>query len=71
VKDKEKKLNQRRFFFWYKKENHAFIRKSMEQAGRSELADELIGKEKAGGRVPKWLEEKRKNQLSRSGKSKK
>ncbi len=71
VKDKEKKLNQRRFFFWYKKENHAFIRKSMEQAGRAELADELIGKEKAGGRVPKWLEEKRKNQLSRSGKSRK
>ena len=71
VKDKEKKLNQRRFFFWYKKENHAFIRKSMEQAGRAELADELIGKEKAGGRVPKWLEEKRKNQLTRSGKSRK
>lgn len=71
VKDKEKKLNQRRFFFWYKKENHAFIRKSMDQAGRAELADELIGKEKAGGRVPKWLEEKRKNQDTRTRKSRK
>lgn len=60
VKDKEKKLNQRRFFFWYKKENHDYIRKSMEEANRSDLADQLIGVEEKGNRVPKWLDEKRK-----------
>ena len=43
----------------------------MKDAGRPELADELIGKEKEGGRVPKWLEEKRKNQGTRSRKNRK
>tara|TARA_R110002072_G_scaffold232309_2_gene389725 strand:+ start:24935 stop:26815 length:1881 start_codon:yes stop_codon:yes gene_type:complete len=57
VKKKEDKLNQRRFFFWYKRENHSFIRQSLDKAKRSDLADQLIGtKEK---NVPKWLKEKR------------
>jgi uncharacterized radical SAM protein YgiQ len=57
VKEKEKKLNQRRFFFWYKKENHSFIRKSLQRANKPELAESLIGQKKE---MPKWLKEKRK-----------
>ena len=69
VKDKESKLNQRRFFFWYKKENHAFIRKSLQKANRNDLTDKLLGENRGGDRsksrserkeVPKWLAEKRK-----------
>lgn len=63
VKDKEEKLNQRRFFFWYKRENHSYIRESLRKANRMDLADKLIGSkpqknsfEKA---MPKWLEERR------------
>jgi len=63
VKDKEEKLNQRRFFFWYKRENHSYIRESLRKANRMDLAEKLIGSkpqqnssEKA---MPKWLEERR------------
>jgi len=62
VKKKEDKLNQRRFFFWYKKENHQFIRKSLQKANRTDLADQLVGN--SGGakkELPKWLAEKRSN----------
>lgn len=62
VKEKEDKLNQRRFFFWYKKENHKYIRRSLEKANKSDVADQLIGEKKEGKRIPKWLEEKRKHQ---------
>ncbi len=58
VKKKEDKLNQRRFFFWYKKENHSFIRQSLKNAGREDLVDKLIGQK---SNKPKWLEERRKN----------
>lgn len=56
VKNKEQKLNQRRFFFWYKKENHNFIRKSLNKINRSDMADQLIGQRED---MPKWLKEKR------------
>ncbi len=59
VKNKESKLNQRRFFFWYKKENHGFIRKSLNKANKPELADALIGGKNDAKQVPKWLEERR------------
>lgn len=65
VKDKEEKLNQRKFFFWYKRENRGFIRQSMKKAGHPELADKLLGIEKANtrkpndDRQPKWLKERR------------
>ena len=61
VKRKEDKLNQRRFFFWYKKENHQFIKRALDKAKRPDIAEQLIGKKsKSEVRVPKWLEEKRK-----------
>lgn len=74
VKDKEEKLNQRRFFFWYKRENRDYIRQSLQKAKRPELIEKLLG-ESAGAMkqqhaparpnvskkpVPKWLEERRK-----------
>lgn len=60
VKDKESKLNQRRFFFWYKRENHDFIRKALSKAGKTEMAVQLIGEQKQEKPIPKWLEERRK-----------
>ncbi|MCR9170896.1 MAG: YgiQ family radical SAM protein [bacterium] len=74
VKDKESKLNQRRFFFWYKKENHSFIRNTLKKANRNDLAEKLLGENKGSDRaqskshrsnnqrkeMPKWLAEKRK-----------
>ena len=60
VKDKEEKLNQRRFFFWYKRENHSFIKQSLNKANRPDLIEKLIGTKKTEPRqVPKWLEKKR------------
>ncbi len=61
VKDKEAKLNQRRFFFWYKKENHSFIRNTLKKANRNDLAEKLLGENNDQRKeVPKWLAEKRK-----------
>lgn len=64
VKKKEEKLNQRRFFFWYKRENHNFIRQTLRKANRTDLAEKLIGPERNHnhGRkkeMPKWLKDKR------------
>ena len=39
VKTKEEKLNQNRFFFWYKKENQDWIRKQLTKAKRPDLID--------------------------------
>ena len=70
IKDKEEKLNQRRFFFWYKRENHSYIRESLRKANRLDLADKLIGSKPQQNSsekpMPKWLEERR----SRKGKKK-
>ncbi|PWL32942.1 MAG: YgiQ family radical SAM protein [Fluviicola sp. XM-24bin1] len=61
VKDKESKLNQRRFFFWYKKDNHSFIRNTLKKADRNDLAEKLLGENKGQRKeMPKWLAEKRK-----------
>ena len=63
VKDKEEKLNQRRFFFWYKRENHSFIKQSLNKANRPDLIEKLIGTKKTEPRqIPKWLEKKRNSQ---------
>lgn len=67
VKDKEAKLNQRRFFFWYKKENHSFIKQSLQKANRMDLAEQLIGTKPDDSpkrNAPKWLEERRKRDFS-------
>jgi len=70
VKDREEKLNQRRFFFWYKRENHSYIRESLRKSNRMDLAEKLIGSKPQQNSsekpMPKWLEERR----SRSGKKK-
>jgi uncharacterized radical SAM protein YgiQ len=73
VKDKEEKLNQRRFFFWYKRENRDYIRQSLQKANRPELIEKLLDEPQGAQRqqqaarpndskkpVPKWLEERRK-----------
>ncbi len=65
VKEKEAKLNQRRFFFWYKKENHSFIRNTLKKANRDDLTEKLLGEnngQRSGQQkeMPKWLAEKRK-----------
>lgn len=64
VKTKEEKLNQNRFFFWYKRENQEWIRKRLTKANRPDLIDKLLGnsedKKTNKKQVPKWLEERRK-----------
>jgi uncharacterized radical SAM protein YgiQ len=61
VKEKEDKLNQRRFFFWYKKENHSFIRKTLQKANREDLTEKLLGERNSAQKeMPKWLADKRK-----------
>ena len=77
VKDKEQKLNQRRFFFWYKRENHGHIRRTLQKANRQDMIEKLIGdqpqnaprssrKGKPGSKPqPKWLEERRRKDRSR------
>ncbi len=63
VKTKEEKLNQNRFFFWYKRENRDWIKNRLQKANRPDLAEKLLGDVKPkASHVPKWLEEKRKKQ---------
>jgi uncharacterized radical SAM protein YgiQ len=61
VKSKEEKLNQNRFFFWYKRENKDWIRNRLQKANRPDLAERLLGTTENPSQkaVPKWLEERR------------
>lgn len=59
VKTKEEKLNQNRFFFYYKKENQGWIRNRLTKANRPELIEKLLGPEPTEKQVPKWLADKR------------
>lgn len=43
VKSKEEKLNQNRFFFWYKRENRDWIKQRLQKANRPDLAEKLLG----------------------------
>jgi uncharacterized radical SAM protein YgiQ len=62
VKTREEKLNQNRFFFWYKRENKDWIKNRLTKAKRPDLIEKLLGEEsKKEEKVPKWLAEKRKN----------
>ncbi len=62
VKTKEEKLNQNRYFFWYKRENQDWIKQRLTKAKRPDLIDKLLGDQnKQEKRLPKWLEEKRNN----------
>lgn len=62
VKTKEEKLNQNKFFFWYKRENRDWIRQRLTKANRPDLLEKLIGEQPASSTkpMPKWLEERRK-----------
>lgn len=68
AKTRDQKQSQHRFFFWYKKENHAWIRKQLQQAKRPELITSLLGNQETHAKtkthsskpVPKWLAERRK-----------
>jgi uncharacterized radical SAM protein YgiQ len=42
------KKNQNRFFFWHKKENHDFIRKSLKNSSDSTLLNRLLGSDSIG-----------------------
>jgi uncharacterized radical SAM protein YgiQ len=62
VKTREEKLNQNRFFFWYKRENKDWIKQRLTKAKRPDLIEKLLGENKpAEEKTPKWLSEKRKN----------
>ena len=62
VKTREEKLNQNRFFFWYKRENKEWIKQRLTKAKRPDLIEKLLGEEATKEeKVPKWLAEKRKN----------
>jgi uncharacterized radical SAM protein YgiQ len=67
VKTREEKLNQNKYFFWYKRENQDWIRQRLTKAKRPDLIDKLLGEQQKGRgkEVPKWLEEKRKKQNKR------
>jgi uncharacterized radical SAM protein YgiQ len=43
AKTAEEKKNQNRFFFWYKRENHGWIRERLKKANRPELIEQLLG----------------------------
>jgi uncharacterized radical SAM protein YgiQ len=42
ARNKQEKLNQRKFFFWYKKENRNSIKKSLLEMGRKDWVDKLL-----------------------------
>ena len=44
ARSKEEKQGQHKFFFWYKKENHNWIRNKLMKADRPELIEKLIGR---------------------------
>jgi uncharacterized radical SAM protein YgiQ len=46
ARTKEEKQGQHKFFFWYKKENHSWIRNQLLKAERPELIEKLLGKTK-------------------------
>ena len=62
-KTKEEKRDQHKFFFWYKRENHQWIKSVLGKAGRADLVNELLGEAKGNG--PKL----RSNETKKGGKS--
>ncbi|AZQ62686.1 YgiQ family radical SAM protein [Flammeovirga pectinis] len=42
VKDPRRKKDQNKFFFWYKKENQAWIRDTLRKTGNSKMAEDLL-----------------------------
>jgi uncharacterized radical SAM protein YgiQ len=52
-RSKEEKLNQRKFFFWYKKENQQSIINDLRKIGRSDLISQLFSSTSNKGREEK------------------
>ena len=46
AKSKQEKMNQNRFFFWYKKENRDWIKRRLTEAKRLDLLKRLLGSDK-------------------------
>jgi uncharacterized radical SAM protein YgiQ len=64
-KSEKEKRDQNKFFFWYQKENRDWIREKLKMLKRPDLSLRLLGEERPSAqksKVPKWLEEKRKQQ---------
>ncbi len=65
VKSKEEKLNQNRYFFWYKRENKDWIRNRLTKLNRPDLSEKLLGTQlnakSEETKVPTWLENRRKS----------
>ncbi|MBV6484385.1 MAG: hypothetical protein KFKLKKLM_00883 [Flavobacteriales bacterium] len=51
-KTKEEKLNQHRFFFWYKKENYNWIKNTLLKVGKPELLKKLLPFNSAKAETP-------------------
>ncbi len=59
VKTREEKLNQNRFFFWYKRENKDWIKQRLAKVNRPDLVEKLLGEQAPKENVPKRLSDKR------------
>ena len=57
----EEKRNQNKYFFWYKKENQAWINQRLAKAKRKDLIEKLLGDQGQAKdkKVPAWLEKRR------------
>lgn len=71
ARTKEEKIAQQRFFFWYKSENHAWIRKTLEAINRLDLLQKLVphhAKRKQAENMEPRSKRKAKNRKSTSKK---
>ena len=64
AKTREQKQNQNKFFFWYKKENRAWIKSRLTKANRPDLIEQLIGEERKNPHQQKGGKKKVYNQVS-------
>ena len=61
VKTKEEKKDQNRYFFWYKRENHKWIKGRLNKLNNKELTHRLLGdSDQKAEKKPKWLNAQRK-----------
>ncbi len=58
VKTPKQKKDQHRFFFWYKKENRAWIKQKLENAKREDLMHALLD-DSSKDNMPQWLKKRR------------
>ena len=63
VKTKEEKKDQNRYFFWYKRENHKWIKERLNKINNKALTHRLLGdsgQKQKSTKTPKWLKAQRK-----------